>query len=133
MKIEKIDHIGIAVKSIEEASKFYSNILELKISEPIEVNDQKVKVAFMEIGGVKLELIEPLGQDSPVLKYLQKKGQGLHHICFQVNDIDETIKKLKENNVRLVDQVPRVGATGKRIAFLHPESSSGVLIELKET
>lgn len=132
MEINKIDHIGIAVKSIQEASKFYSNILDLKISEPIEVLSQKVRVAFIEIGGVKLELIEPLGEDSPVAKFIQKRGEGLHHICFEVDDIEDALKKVKENEVRLVDCVPRVGATGKRIAFLHPESAFGVLIELKE-
>ncbi|KPL03831.1 MAG: hypothetical protein AMJ90_03060 [candidate division Zixibacteria bacterium SM23_73_2] len=132
MEIKKIDHIGIAVKCIEDASKFYSNILNLKISEPIEVKAQEVKVAFMEIGGIKLELLEPLGEDSPVARFLQKKGQGLHHLCFLVDDIEFALRRLKENNVRLVDQFPRIGATRKRIAFLHPESSSGVLIELKE-
>lgn len=132
MKIEKIDHIGIAVKSIEDTSKFYSKNFNLKISEPIEVLSQKVRVAFIDIGGVKLELIEPLGENSPVERFIQKKGEGLHHICFQVDDIKDALKKLKENKIRLVDQVPRVGATGKRIAFLHPESASGVLIELEE-
>lgn len=132
MKIEKIDHIGIAVKKIEDASKFHSENFNLKISEPIEVLSQKVRVAFIEIGGVKLELIEPLGEDSPVAKFIQKRGEGLHHICFEVDDIEDALKKLKENEVRLVDEVPRIGATGKRIAFLHPESAFGVLIELKE-
>lgn len=132
MEIEKIDHIGIAVKKIEDAFKFYSENFNLKISEPIEVLSQKVRVAFIEIGGVKLELIEPLDEDSPVAKFIKKKGEGLHHICFEVDDIEDALKKLKENEVRLVDCVPRVGATGKRIAFLHPENAFGVLIELKE-
>jgi methylmalonyl-CoA epimerase len=133
MEMKNIDHIGIAVKSIEDASKFYSNILDLKISEPIEVRSQNVKVAFIEIGGIKLELLEPLSDDSPIARFLQKKGQGLHHLCFLVDDIEFALRELKEKNVKLVDQFPRTGATRKRIAFLHPESASGVLIELKES
>jgi methylmalonyl-CoA epimerase len=132
MRINKIDHIGIAVKKIEEAVKFYSATFGLKVSKPIEVPSQKVKIAFMEIGEVKLELLEPLGEDSPILKFIQKRGEGLHHICFQVEDIDQALEELKNKNVKLIDQNPRMGATGKRIAFLHPDSVYGVLIELKE-
>jgi len=132
MKIDKIDHIGIAVKKIEEAARFHSETFGLKVSGPIEVPSQKVKIAFMEIGEVKLELIEPLGEDSPILKFIQKRGEGLHHICFQVEDIDQALKELKNKNIKLIDENPRMGATGKRIAFLHPDSVYGVLIELKE-
>ena len=132
MKLSEIDHIGIAVRDIKKVSEFYRECLNLNISEPIDVPDQKVRVAFMEIGKTKLELIEPLGKDSPVEKFIQKKGEGLHHICFLVDNIEEALSELKEKGVKLVDQKPRVGATGKKIAFLHPESSSGVLIELKE-
>jgi methylmalonyl-CoA epimerase len=132
MKIIGIDHIGIAIKDIKKGSEFYEDYLNLKVSEPIDVTSQKVRIAFMEIGGTKLELIEPLGEESPVAKFIQKKGEGIHHICFLVDNIDEALSELKDKKVKLVDKRPRVGATGKKIAFLHPESSSGVLIELKE-
>jgi len=132
MKILGIDHIGIAIRDIRKGSEFYGGCLSLNVSKPIDVSSQKVRIAFMEIGNTKLELLEPLGEDSPVEKFIQKKGEGLHHICLLVDDIDNALAELKEKKVKLVDQKPRVGATGKRIAFLHPESSSGVLIELKE-
>jgi methylmalonyl-CoA epimerase len=132
MKIIGIDHIGIAVRDIRKVSEFYAGTLKLKISEPIDVTSQKVKISFMEIGNTKLELIQPWGEDSPVEKFIQKKGEGIHHICFLVDNVEEALRELKEKGVKLVDQKPRIGATGKNIAFLHPESSSGVLIELKE-
>ena len=132
MKVIGIDHIGIAVRDIKTSSEFYKRCLNLDVSEPIDVASQKVRIAFMEIGNTKLELIQPLGDDSSVEKFIQKKGEGLHHICFSVDDIDKALAELKDKRVRLVDEKPRVGASGKRIAFLHPESSSGVLIELKE-
>lgn len=132
MKLIGIDHIGIAVRDIRKGAEFYGRCLNLNISEAIDVPSQKVRVAFMEIGNTKLELIEPLEKDSPVEKFIQKKGEGLHHICFLVDDIGKALAELKDKKVKLVDQNPRVGATGKRIAFLHPESSFGVLIELKE-
>ena len=132
MKITEIDHIGIAIENIKKGLKFYEGCLNLKISEPIDVPDQKVRVAFMQIGSTKLELIEPLGEDSPVHKFIQKRGEGIHHICFLVDNIEEALSELKEKGVKLIDQKPRIGATGKKIIFLHPESSFGVLIELKE-
>jgi len=132
MKIDKIDHIGIAVKKIEGPARFHTDVFALKVSEPIDVPSQKVRIAFMEIGEVKLELLEPLGEDSPIFKFIQKRGEGLHHICFQVEDIDQALEELKNKNVKLIDQNPRMGATSKRIAFLHPDSVYGVLIELKE-
>ena len=132
MKLIDIDHIGIAVRDIKSSSEFYRGCLSIDVSDPIDVPAQKVRVAFIEIGSTKLELIEPSGEDSPVEKFIQKKGEGLHHICFLVDDIEKALNELMDKNVKLSDQKPRVGATGKRIAFLHPESSSGVLIELKE-
>lgn len=132
MKIIGIDHIGVAIKEIKKGLEFYEGCLNLKISEPIDVPDQKVRVAFMQIGNTKLELIEPLGEDSPVHKFIQKKGEGIHHISFLVDNIEEALIQLKEKGVKLIDQKSRIGATGKKIAFLHPENSSGVLIELKE-
>lgn len=127
-----IDHIGIAVRDIKASSEFYKGCLNLDVSDPVDVPAQKVKVAFMEVGKTKLELIQPSGLDSPVEKFIRKKGEGLHHISFLVDDIEKALAELKDKKVRLVDHEPRVGATGKKIAFLHPESSSGVLIELKE-
>lgn len=132
MRVVGIDHIGIAVKDIKTSSEFYKGRLNLDVSEPIDVPSQKVRIAFLEIGNTRLELIQPLGEDSPVEKFIQKKGEGLHHICFWVDDIEKALAELRDKKVRLVHQEPRVGAAGKRIAFLHPESSSGVLIELKE-
>jgi methylmalonyl-CoA epimerase len=132
MKIIGIDHIGVAIKDIKKGLEFYEGYLNLKISEPIDVPTQKVRVAFMQIGNTKLELIQPSGEDSPVHKFIQKKGEGIHHICFLVDNIEEALIQLKEKEVKLIDQKPRIGATGKKIAFLHPEKSSGVLIELKE-
>lgn len=132
MKIIGIDHIGVAINNIKKGLEFYEAYLNLKTSEPIDVPDQKVRVAFMQIGDTKLELIEPLGEDSPVYKFIQKKGEGIHHICFLVDNVDEALSELKGKGVKLIDQKSRIGATGKKIAFLHPESSSGVLIELKE-
>jgi methylmalonyl-CoA epimerase len=133
MKIIGIDHIGIAVRDIKKVSEFYGGTLKLNISETIDAPAQKVRIAFMEIGNTKLELLEPLGEDSPVEKFIQRKGEGIHHICFLVDKIEKALEELKGKKVKLVDQKSRVGATGKKIAFLHPDSSSGVLIELKES
>lgn len=132
MKIIGIDHIGVAIKDIKKGLEFYEGYLNLKISEPIDVPTQKVRIAFMQIGNTKLELIQPLGEDSTVHKFIKKKGEGIHHISFLVDNIEEALIELKEKKVKLIDQKPRIGATGKKIAFLHPENSSGVLIELKE-
>ena len=126
----KINHIGIAVHDIEEASKFYTDVLGLKMEGMEEVPDQKVKVAFFPIGVVRIELIQPTSPDSPVAKHLEKKGQGMHHIAYQVEDAGAEVEKLLSEEVRMVDQQPRKGAHDTLIAFVHPKASGGVLTEL---
>jgi methylmalonyl-CoA/ethylmalonyl-CoA epimerase len=126
----KINHIGIAVHNIEEAAKFYTEVLGLKLEGVQEVPDQKVKVAFLPIGEVRVELIEPTSPESPVAKYLEKSGPGIHHIAYQVADVAAEVEKLKAAEVKMVDQTPRRGAHDTLIAFVHPKASGGVLTEL---
>lgn len=126
----QINHIGIAVHSIEEAAKFYTEHLGLKIGGTEEVASQKVQVAFLSIGEVRLELVQPTSPDSPVAKFLEKNGPGFHHIAFQVADVAAEVERLKSEGVAMVDQTPRSGAHGTRIAFVHPKASGGVLTEL---
>lgn len=130
--LEKINHIGIAVKSIEESLKFYTEKLSLESAEVVEISEQKVKVAILRIGETMIELLEPTFPDSPIAKFLEKKGEGIHHIAFEVTDIVKKLKDLKDKGVRLIDESPRQGAHGTRIAFIHPKSSGGVLMELVE-
>ena len=130
MKTEKIEHIGIAVRSIEEAKKFYENVLGLKCYLIEEVPDQKVKTAFFLVGGTKIELLESTGPDGPVAKFIEKRGEGIHHIAFAVDDVEAGLKKAAANGTELIDEKPRLGAEGMSIAFLHPKSTSGVLTEL---
>lgn len=127
---KQINHIGIAVHSIEEAAKFYTQHLGLKIGGTEEVGSQKVKVAFLAIGEVRLELVEPTSPDSPVAKFLEKNGPGFHHIAYQVEDVAAEVERLKGEGVQMVDQTPRDGAHHTRIAFVHPKASGGVLTEL---
>jgi methylmalonyl-CoA epimerase len=131
MKIEKIEHVGIAVKSITNAMKFYGDILNLGLSEIVDVPNRKLRIAFIELSGTKLELLESMGEGSVIDKFIQKKGEGIHHICFEVTDFDKVISELKDKKVEFVDE-PRIGAEGKRIVFLQPNNAFGVLIELKE-
>ena len=128
----KINHIGIAVKSIEEALKFYSERLGLESMEVVEVPEQKVRVAALQIGESRIELLESTSPDSPIAKFLEKRGEGIHHIAFEVTDIEKRLMKLKEKGIRLIDESPRLGAHNTRIAFIHPKSTQGVLIELVE-
>ena len=128
----KINHIGIAVKSIEEALKFYTERLGLESMEVVEVPEQKVKVIALQIGESRIELLESTSPDSPIAKFLEKRGEGIHHIAFEVTDIEKRLKGLKEKGVRLIDEKPRPGAHNTRIAFIHPKSTQGVLIELVE-
>ena len=131
MKIEKIEHIGIAVKSIDDAAKFYEGILNLKLTKKIEVPQRKIRIAFVQVSETKLELLESMGEGSVIDKFLQKKGEGIHHICFEVEDFDKVVSELKDKKVEFVDE-PRIGAEGKKIVFLQPKGAFGVLIELKE-
>lgn len=129
--LRKISHIGIAVHSIEEAAKFYQKLgLEIESIETVE--SQKVKVAFISIGDVRIELLEPTSEDSPVAKYLEKKGEGIHHLALAVDDLETKLAEIEAKGIRLIDKKPRPGAHGANIAFLHPKSTHGILLELCE-
>lgn len=128
--LTKIDHIGIAVKNIEESLPYYRDQLHMQYMGTEEVLEQKVKVAFLQIGESSIELLEPMSEDSPVAKFMLKNGPGIHHIAYAVEDIDRALQNLAEQGVRLIDTQPRKGAHGARIAFIHPKSSGGVLTEL---
>jgi len=130
--IKKIDHIGIAVNSIEEAGKLYEALLGLKITKTEVVAEQKVKVAFLPLGDCELELLESTDPDGPVAKYIAAKGEGVQHIAFRVENIETALAALKEAGVRLIDEQPRRGAGGAKIAFLHPKETFGTLLELCE-
>ncbi len=132
MKTLNIDHIGIAVKSIEEAKRTYQDILGLDITEVEEVAEQKVKVAFIPVGESEVELLESTSPDGPVAKFIESRGEGVHHIAFRVDNIDSALQELKDKGVRLIDQTTRKGAGGAKIAFIHPKETGGVLIELSE-
>lgn len=129
--LKKVDHIGIAVKDLAEASKFYE-ALGLKSAGTEIVEEQKVKVAFYPVGDSEVELLESTSPDGPIAKYIDKNGPGIQHIAFRVDNIEKALAELKEKGVRLIDEKPRYGAGGAKIAFLHPKSTFGVLIELSE-
>jgi len=132
MKIKHIDHIGIAVKSIEEGKKFFADVLGLEFEKTEIIEEQKVKTGFFPITDSELELLESTEPDGPVAKFIEARGQGVQHIAFRVENLDEALAELKEKGVRLIDQEPRKGAGGARIAFIHPKETSGVLVELCE-
>lgn len=132
MKIVRVDHIGIAVNNAESALKFFSQLLGLKLEGEETVAEQKVKTFFLPIGDTEVELLEATAPDSPVAKFLEKRGEGVHHIAFSVEDIDSALKELQDNGIGLIDTKPRIGAGNKRIAFIHPKFTSGVLVELSE-
>jgi methylmalonyl-CoA/ethylmalonyl-CoA epimerase len=132
VKVKRIDHIGIAVREIEQAGKFYTDILGLEIEDIEHVADQKVNVAFVPIADSEVELLASTEPDGPVAKYLDSRGEGIQHIAFRVENIEEALKELNEKGVRLIDQEPRKGAGGARIAFIHPKETNGVLVELCE-
>lgn len=129
MKPTHIEHIGIAVKSIEESIPYYENILGLKCYAIEEVKEQKVKTAFFLIGQTKIELLESTDPEGPIGKFIDKNGEGIHHIAFAMEDVAIALKKAEEKGIRLVDKIPRNGAEGLRIGFLHPKSTHGVLTE----
>ena len=130
MKILKIDHLGIAVNSIEDGKNFWSDVLGLSFEGAETVAEQKVTTAFFPVGESEVELLESTSPDGPVAKYIEKRGQGIQHIAFRVDDIDAALAELKEKGIQLIDQQPRHGAGGARIAFLHPKATGGVLVEL---
>lgn len=129
MNLSHIEHIGIAVKSIEESKKYYEDVLGLKCYSVEEVKDQKVKTAFFKIGQTKLELLESTDPEGPIGKFLEKKGEGIHHIAFAVDKVNEALKEAEEKGIRLIDKEGRKGAEGLSIGFLHPKSTHGVLTE----
>jgi methylmalonyl-CoA/ethylmalonyl-CoA epimerase len=132
MKVLKIDHLGIAVNSIEEAKKLFHDILGLKFEGTETVQEQKVTTAFFPVGDSEVELLESTAPDGPIAKYLEKRGEGIQHIAFRVENLEEALAELKDKGIRLIDEKPRKGAGGAKIAFLHPKSTHGVLIELSE-
>jgi len=132
MKILKIDHLGIAVNSIDAGKQFWTDVLGLPFEGSEIVEEQKVSTGFFPVGESEIELLESTAPDGPVAKYIEKKGTGLQHIAFRVDDIEAALKELKESGIRLIDETPRKGAGGAKIAFLHPKSTGGVLVEICE-
>jgi methylmalonyl-CoA/ethylmalonyl-CoA epimerase len=130
MNISHIEHIGIAVKSIEESRKYYEEVLGLKCYSVEEVKDQKVKTAFFKVGDTKIELLESTSPDGPIGKFIEKKGEGMHHMAFAVNNATEALQDVGSKGIRLIDKESRNGAEGLQIGFLHPKSTHGVLTEL---
>jgi methylmalonyl-CoA/ethylmalonyl-CoA epimerase len=130
--VTKINHIGIAVSSLEEHIPFYRDVLQLKMTGTDELKDQKVRVVTFRVGDVNLELLEPTTEESPIAQFIKHRGEGLHHIAYETDDIEEGIDGLKKKRVIMIDETPRQGAHGTRIAFLHPKSTCRVLTELMQ-
>jgi len=128
----KIDHLGIAVRSIADSLRFYSEALGLELKATETVEDQGVEVAMLPVGEARIELLEPVSDDSPVGRFIARRGEGLHHICYEVEDLAAKLEHLRSRGVRVLDGYPRRGAEGKLVAFLHPASANGVLVELVE-
>ena len=130
--VTKIDHIGIAVKNLEESLKFYEEVLGLECEGVEIVEEQKVKVAFLPIGDTEVELLESTETSGPISKYIEKTGEGVQHIAYRVDDIEKAIEGIKMKGIKMIDEEPRYGAGGAKIAFAHPKSTNGVLVELCE-
>ena len=128
--IKQINHVAIVVEDIDESLAFWHNALGLDLHEMRDVPAEKSKIAFLPVEGGEIELVQPTSEDSGIAKYLVKRGQGMHHICLEVDDIEGMLAQLKSKNVRLINEQPRSGPDGRRYAFIHPESASGVLVEL---
>lgn len=126
----KLDHIGIAVKNIDEALKLWQAAFGLKLIAVKEVAEQQVKVAMLELGDTHIELLEPVSQDSTVNKFIERRGEGLHHIGIEVKDIERILKAMKNQGARLLDETPRKGVLAAKVAFIHPKDTNGVLVEL---
>jgi len=132
MNLTHIEHIGIAVKNLDDSIKFYEEILGLKCYAVEEVTDQKVKTAFFQIGQTKIELLESTDPEGPIGKFIDKRGEGIHHIAYAANELESSLETLKNKGIKLIDEKPRPGAEGLSIAFLHPKDTHGVLTELCE-
>jgi methylmalonyl-CoA/ethylmalonyl-CoA epimerase len=130
--VKKIDHIGIAVHSIKKALPFYTNDLNLPLLGIEEVESEKVRVAFLKIGESKLELLEPMSKESAIAAFLEKRGEGLHHVALAVDSIEDRINEIKEKGIRMINETPKPGAGGAMVAFMHPKSTGGVLFEYCE-
>lgn len=127
-----IDHVGIAVSDLAESLTFFRDALGLELEAPEEVPSQRVRAHFLQAGGATLELVEPTAEDSPIAKYIAKRGPGIHHVCLRVEDLAAALAELKLRGVRLIDETPRPGAHHSLVAFVHPASTHGVLVELKQ-
>ncbi|MCF6249474.1 MAG: methylmalonyl-CoA epimerase [Desulfobacula sp.] len=132
MKILKIDHLGIAVSSIDDKKNFWTDALGLALEGTETIEEQKVTTAFLPVGESEVELLESTAVDGPIAKYIEKKGEGIQHVAFRVENIEQALAELKEKGIQLIDEKPRIGAGGAKIAFLHPKATSGVLVELCE-
>jgi methylmalonyl-CoA/ethylmalonyl-CoA epimerase len=132
MKVLKIDHIGIAAKSIDQVAPFWSSVLGLPIAGRETVEEQKATTAFLPVGESELEILESTSPEGAIAKFIESRGEGIQHIALRVDNIEEALKELKEKGVRLIDEKPRRGAGGAKIAFIHPKSTNGVLLELSE-
>lgn len=130
MKIIKVDHIGVAVNSIEASLKFFANTLGLKLEGQETVAEQKVTTAFLPVGDTEVELLQSTAPEGPIAGFIEKKGEGVQHVAFLVDNIEGALKELEAQGIRLIDKVPRMGAGGKKIAFVHPKDTFGVLVEL---
>lgn len=130
MKVKHIDHIGIAVKNLDQAGRFYTQALGLKVKDVETITEQKVRVAFIPITDSEVELLESTREDGPVAKFIAAKGEGIQHLAFRVENIEEALAELKAKGIRLIDEKPRMGAGGARIAFIHPKETNGVLVEI---
>jgi methylmalonyl-CoA/ethylmalonyl-CoA epimerase len=131
--LKKLDHIGIAVHNIKESLKFYEQILGLAAGAPEEIAQQGVRLIMLPLRDISIELLEPLSENSAIYKFLQKRGESIHHLCFEVDNLEDKLKELSAHGIKLIDQQPRTGHGGSLIAFLHPSSTHGVLIELKQS
>lgn len=132
MKTTKLDHIGIAVKDLEKSLSFYQDVLGIKCEGTETVEEQKVRVAFLPIGDTEVELLESTDPEGPIAKFIDKKGEGIQHMAYRVENIEKAIASMKEKGIRMIDEKPRYGAGGAKIAFCHPKDTNGVLIELSE-
>lgn len=130
--VTKVDHVGIAVSNLDEAVKLYKEVLGIELHGSEVVEEQKVKVAFLPVGDTEIELLESTSPEGPIAKFIESKGQGIQHIAFRVENIEAALEEMRSKGMRLIDEKPRYGAGGARIAFLHPKSTNGVLIELCE-
>jgi methylmalonyl-CoA epimerase len=130
--IKRVAHIAVAVRSVEEASRFFEQVLGLRCERTVVVETEKAKVAFFPLGETEIELVEGIGKGNPLERFLEKRGEGIHHICLEVANLDETMGQLREAGVPLLDETPRPGADDTRVAFIHPKGAHGILIELVE-